>query len=118
MLEAGHLLNLLLFSAICGKKGLVLFDFQGNKRLYGKMFMPSVARYGKKYFCNVSTLRLHKQKNYRANFQTQRTLKACSNSFEHLLITSGPGGIFSSLSTKHGCISIIKLLQFTFVGSL
>ena len=35
----------------------------------------------------------------------------------YLLTTSGPRGTFSRLSTKRGCISIIKLPQFTVVPS-
>ena len=37
--------------------------------------------------------------------------------FEPLLTTSGPRDTFSRLSTTRGCMSIIKLLQFTIVRS-
>ena len=39
------------------------------------MFIASVGRRGKKYLCEVSTLILHKQKKYQANFQIQHPFK-------------------------------------------
>ena len=38
------------------------------------MVIQSVGRCAKNYLCKVSTLKLHKQKNYRAKFQTQYPL--------------------------------------------
>ena len=38
--------------------------------------------------------------------------------FDCLLTASGPRGMFSHLSMKLGCISVIELLQFTIVPSL
>ena len=45
-------------------------------------------------------------------------LRSLQSGLNCLLTTSGSGGMSSRLSEKRGCISVIKLLQFTLVRSL
>ena len=44
-------------------------------------------------------------------------VKSVQSALTYLLTTSGPHGMFSRLSTKRRCISIIELLQFTIARS-
>ena len=45
-------------------------------------------------------------------------IKSVQSALTLLLTTSGPRGTFSRVSTKRGCVSIIKLLQVTILRSL
>ena len=51
-------------------------------------------------------------------FQTEAWIKSVQTALRYLQTTSGPSGTFSRVNAKRVCISIITLLQFTFVRCL